>query len=69
MLGLDPAVAADRLAIRRRLGYLPQEPGLYQGFTAFDLVDYVAVLKELTDASARPRRGAPCPRRWWASPT
>ncbi len=53
VFGLDPGVADERLAIRRRLGYLPQEAGLYRSFTAFDLVDYVAVLKEITDRSAR----------------
>ncbi len=53
LLGLDPRRADERLAIRRQLGYLPQEPGLYQGFSAFDLVDYVAVLKEHTDRGAR----------------
>ncbi|MFP5336523.1 MAG: ABC transporter ATP-binding protein [Actinomycetes bacterium] len=49
LLGLDPALPGDRLEIRRRLGYLPQSPALYRGFTPFDLVDYVAVLKEHTD--------------------
>lgn len=53
VFGLDPAVADDRLAIRRRLGYLPQEAGLYRSFTAFDLLDYVAVLKEITDRGVR----------------
>jgi ABC-2 type transport system ATP-binding protein len=53
LLGLDPARAGDRLGIRRQLGYLPQEPGLYPGFSAFDLVDYVAVLKEMSDRDAR----------------
>lgn len=53
VFGLDPGVADERLAIRRRLGYLPQEAGLYRSFTAFDLVDYVAVLKEITDRSVR----------------
>ena len=53
ILGLDPDRAGDRTEIRRRLGYLPQEPGLYSGFTAFDLVDYVAVLKEMTDRTTR----------------
>jgi len=53
--GLDPAVAGQRTELRRRLGYLPQDPGLYPNFTAFALLDYVAVLKELTDA---PRRRA-----------
>jgi ABC-2 type transport system ATP-binding protein len=53
LLGLDPASPRDRVAIRRRLGYLPQSPGLYPGFTPFDLVDYVAVLKEHTDRTWR----------------
>ena len=53
LLGHDPSTAPGRLAVRRQLGYLPQEPGLYPGFTAFDLVDYVAVLKELTDRDRR----------------
>lgn len=53
LLGHDPTTSSGRLAVRRRLGYLPQEPGLYPGFTAFDLVDYVAVLKELTDRDRR----------------
>ena len=51
--GRDPAAPADRVEIRRRLGYLPQDPGLYPHFTAFDLVDYVAVLKEMTDRTTR----------------
>ncbi|HVF04860.1 MAG TPA: ABC transporter ATP-binding protein [Frankiaceae bacterium] len=53
LLGGDPAVAADRLEIRRRLGYLPQEPGFHQGFTAFEFVDYVAILKQFGDRRAR----------------
>jgi ABC-2 type transport system ATP-binding protein len=53
LLGSDPADAGERVEIRRRLGYLPQAPGLYPGFTPFDLVDYVAVLKEHTDRAWR----------------
>jgi ABC-2 type transport system ATP-binding protein len=53
VLGSDPGDAAGRLAIRRRLGYLPQESGAFGGFTAFGFVDYVAVLKEMTDQAAR----------------
>ncbi len=53
VLGHDPGDAAGRLAIRRRLGYVPQEVGLYQNFTVFDFVDYVAILKEHTDRRAR----------------
>ena len=53
LLGLDPADPRERLEIRRQLGYLPQSPGLYPGFTPFDIVDYVAVLKEHTDRDRR----------------
>lgn len=53
VLGSDPARAEGRLAIRRRLGYLPQEPGYHRGFSVFDFVDYVAILKEWADRPAR----------------
>lgn len=53
MLGWDPAKADERLAIRRRLGYMPQEPGFHRNFTAFEFVDYVAILKEMVDRRAR----------------
>lgn len=53
VLGRDPASPAELVEIRRRIGYLPQNPGLYGGFTPFDFVDYVAVLKEHTDAAWR----------------
>jgi len=54
LLGLDLGVPAERHQIRRHLGYMPQEPGLYRNFTAFEFIDYVAILKELTER--RPRR-------------
>jgi ABC-2 type transport system ATP-binding protein len=53
LLGRDPADADDRLEIRRRLGYFPQEPGFFRGFTVFEFVDYIAILKEMTDAGRR----------------
>jgi ABC-2 type transport system ATP-binding protein len=53
LLGHDPATPSGRLAIRRRLGYLPQEPGFHRGMTVFGFIDYVAILKELTDRRAR----------------
>jgi ABC-2 type transport system ATP-binding protein len=53
LLGYDPATPSGRLAVRRRLGYLPQEPGFHRGMTVFEFVDYVAILKELTDRRAR----------------
>jgi ABC-2 type transport system ATP-binding protein len=53
LLGWDPRRADERLAIRRRLGYMPQEPGFHRNFTAFEFVDYVAILKEMVDRRAR----------------
>ncbi|CAL9527050.1 putative multidrug ABC transporter ATP-binding protein YbhF [Streptomyces sp. enrichment culture] len=55
VLGHDPGTAGGRQEVRRRLGYLPQTPGFHPGFTAFEFVDYVAVLKEMTDRGARHR--------------
>ena len=49
ILGADPGSAAGRLAIRRRLGYLPQNLGFHQHFTAFEFVDYIAILKEIVN--------------------
>ncbi len=53
LLGWDPRKPDERLAIRRRLGYMPQEPGFHKSFTAFEFVDYVAILKEMVDTKAR----------------
>lgn len=53
ILGHDPATGDGRLAIRRHLGYLPQEPGFHRNFSAFDFVDYVAILKEWGDRRER----------------
>jgi ABC-2 type transport system ATP-binding protein len=53
--GLDPTHAQERLGIRRRLGYMPQEPGFHRNFTTFEFVDYIAILKEMLDRDARHR--------------
>lgn len=53
ILGHATSTPSDREKIRRRLGYLPQEPGFHRSFTAFEFVDYLAILKGLTDR--RPR--------------
>jgi ABC-2 type transport system ATP-binding protein len=53
VLGQDPCTPAGRLAVRRQLGYLPQEPGFHKAFTAFEFVDYIAILKEWGDKRAR----------------
>lgn len=53
--GLTPTSARDRRVVRLGLGYLPQEPGFHRGFTAFEFVDYVALLKEMTERGDRHR--------------
>src|SRR5689334_25075358 len=53
VLDLDPGDPHQRIDVRRRLGYLPQELGFPTGFTVFAFVDYLAVLKEWTSAPGR----------------
>ncbi|MGA5360076.1 ABC transporter ATP-binding protein [Streptomyces purpurascens] len=55
VLGHDPGTARGRQEVRRRLGYLPQTPGFHPDFTAFEFVDYVAILKEMTGRADRHR--------------
>ncbi len=54
--GLDPGHERDRIEIRRRLGYLPQDPGLANGARVFDVVDYAAVMKRVGAGSPDPER-------------
>ena len=49
--GLD--VLANPLGMRRQLGYLPQEFGVYPGISAERLLDHIAVLKGIGPASLR----------------
>jgi ABC-2 type transport system ATP-binding protein len=53
VLGLDPKHGAERVEIRRRLGYLPQELRYHRHFTVAAFLDYVAILKEITDRRRR----------------
>jgi ABC-type multidrug transport system ATPase subunit len=46
-------VLADKDAVRRVLGYLPQEFGVYPNVSAETLLDYFAGLKGLRDAAER----------------
>jgi ABC-type multidrug transport system ATPase subunit len=46
-------VLDDPQAHRARLGYLPQDFGVYPGVAALDLLEYVAVLKGLHERRAR----------------
>ncbi|MDX3225587.1 ABC transporter ATP-binding protein [Streptomyces sp. ME19-01-6] len=52
LLGGDISAPAHRTAVRRRLGYLPQEFGYYPGFTVREFVAYMAWLKEIPRADA-----------------
>src|SRR3954468_9656534 len=49
----DTDVLRDKTAIRRILGYLPQEFGLYKNVSAEDLLDHFAVLKGIIDRTER----------------
>ena len=51
----DVDVLRDKDAVRRTLGYLPQEFGLYPKVTAEDLLDHFAVLKGITHRAERRR--------------
>lgn len=44
---------AERVEARRRVGYLPQEVVFPRGMTALGFLDYIAVLKEWRDTTAR----------------
>ncbi len=47
------SIFTDATAHRRRLGYLPQDFGVYPGVSALNLLDHLALLKGLTDRSTR----------------
>jgi ABC-2 type transport system ATP-binding protein len=53
LLGRDPGRHGPRREIRRSLGYLPQNPGYYPGFTVVEYVEYFALLKEVPAAQVR----------------
>lgn len=50
LLGRDISAHRERSAVRRRLGYLPQEFGYYPGFTVREFVSYISWLKEMPAA-------------------
>jgi ABC-type multidrug transport system ATPase subunit len=49
--GVDVLTEPDTL--RRRLGYLPQDFGVYPRGSAYDLLDHLAVLKGIVDSKER----------------
>jgi ABC-2 type transport system ATP-binding protein len=52
----DCSTEKGRMAVKRVLGYLPQEMGVYPDLNAREFLDYVAILKGLDDSRARQRR-------------
>ena len=49
----DIDVLADPEALRRTLGYLPQDFGVYPRVSAYSMLDQVAILKGITSSSER----------------
>ncbi len=49
-------VLKDEESLRKTLGYLPQEFGVYPKISAVDLLDYLATLKGVTDTHERKKR-------------
>ncbi|MFI1767925.1 ABC transporter ATP-binding protein [Streptomyces sp. NPDC020800] len=51
MLGTSVGAMVDQRALRRRIGYLPQDFGYYKRFTVREFVEYMAWLKEVPKAA------------------
>ena len=54
--GCDYDTEKGRVEVKRLLGYLPQEMGVYPDLNAREFLDYVAILKGLDDRRARQKR-------------
>jgi ABC-2 type transport system ATP-binding protein len=52
----DATTEWGRTAVKRVLGYLPQELGVYPDLSAWQFLDYIAILKGLDDGRERRRR-------------
>ena len=56
MLGNDVTTSRGKLAIKSVLGYLPQELGLYPDLSALEFLEYIALLKGITDKTEREKQ-------------
>lgn len=56
VFGNDMTTARGKWATRALLGYLPQELGVYPDLTAREFLDYIAILKGVTDNTERDRK-------------
>ena len=54
--GHDCTTESGRTAVKRVLGYLPQELGLYPDLSAREFLDYMGILKGLDEKARRQRR-------------
>jgi len=53
VLGNDVTTGRGKLAVKSVLGYLPQELGLYPDLSALEFLEYIALLKGVTDKTER----------------
>jgi ABC-type multidrug transport system ATPase subunit len=53
VFGHDLSTNAGKQAAKAGLGYLPQELGLYPNLSGRDFLDYIAILKGVTDSKTR----------------
>ncbi|MBN1584104.1 MAG: ABC transporter ATP-binding protein, partial [Anaerolineae bacterium] len=56
VFGNDMVTASGRQAVKSLLGYLPQEMGFYPDLTAREFLDYIAILKGITNGARRRRQ-------------
>lgn len=56
ILGYDINTSAGKQAVKARLGYLPQDLGLYPNLSAYEFLDYIAILKGISDRGERARQ-------------
>src|SRR5690606_38101266 len=49
----DEDLIENPMVIKKQLGYLPQDFGVYQNISGYDLLNHLAILKGLNDKSAR----------------
>jgi ABC-2 type transport system ATP-binding protein len=56
VFGHNLATNAGRQSAKANLGYLPQDLGLYPNLNAYEFLDYMAILKGVTDKAERQRQ-------------
>ena len=56
VFGHDLSTMQGKQAAKAGLGYLPQELGVYPNLSALEFLDYLAILKGITDAKLRRRQ-------------